>query len=251
MTQCAKLRRPRGRNVARRTVSVQLRGSHSENMFSPPMQNQRRPAARFYRPRGSNAALQRPAIIDALPRQLCAAIDQSRMSPPLIEALATLRTTLSSHAQSHDSAARKASPALWREAVCTALLAVCVARLLDCSSNLAALAGLLHRVDEFLAPDGAGDEKQFREHLLQSWRLPAATAAAIRNWRRFGEGRRMSRESIAVYVAHLLANEFLHPEISSPGMAASVSAEFGISNDSLELIRQQFQPLYLRGIGTP
>lgn len=194
-------------------------------MFSPSTQNQRRPTARLYRLRDATPGAPQPVGLDALPRQLCAAFDQSRIDPGAHTTLESVRVALFAHT---------AAPSIWRESLCTALLAVPAARLLDCSAGPAALAGLLHRGGE------VGGDNPWQERWLKSWRLPPATLAAIRSGRRFSEHRRMSREAIAVYVAQLLALEVLHPEFSAPGMAASLAAEFGISRESLDSIRQQF-----------
>ncbi|MBK6597235.1 MAG: HDOD domain-containing protein [Proteobacteria bacterium] len=147
---------------------------------------------------------------------------------------------------------------LWRETVATALCSDRAARAIHADAAAVTAAALLHRVGESLtlaallrseaetgvildAPSRATlvahHAAEVAERVMRWWCIPAPIAAAALGWRRFGEFPTGPKNSAALYLGHLLAIEWLQPQICAPGIVASVAAEFGLEPATIAAAR--------------
>lgn len=151
---------------------------------------------------------------------------------------------------------------LWRESVAAACWSREIARLRKGDADAAYLSGLLHRIGRAAAIstlsriEVAGRrtvaartfsaladefETEFGRKLALKWQLPALIADVIGHWRNAGRPARARPEVVQTYVAHLLAIEVLHPELSSLSLLAEhgALAELGVSVEELGILRSQ------------
>jgi HD-like signal output (HDOD) protein len=149
---------------------------------------------------------------------------------------------------------------LWRESVATACWARELARLKKRNVESAYLCGLLHRIGRAAAVstlsriEVAGRrsvaartfsalvdefEWEFGRRLALKWQLPATVSEAINAWRHAGRSTGAAPEVLQTYVAHLLAIELLHPELSNLSLLADHGAlgELDVYADELEALR--------------
>lgn len=152
----------------------------------------------------------------------------------------------------------KEAQAFWREAMATALYASHLARARGASVRVAACGGLFHRAGEAYALrslalaesengvrlDGPSKSEMCGaygadviERLVREWSLPPAVAACVLGWRRFGEFAGVSVEASAVYFAHLLSAEMLHPYLTPNGALDAAGEELGFAASTLREAR--------------
>ncbi len=149
--------------------------------------------------------------------------------------------------------------ALWQETLAAAVCARRVAEALDVEARACVAAALLHRIGDALAlaalsrsEDEAGvrldapsradvcaaESIQIGERALRWWCVPPRVASLVMGWRRFGEFPTNDKGPAVVYLSHLLALEWLSPEICAPGLVESVADELGID----AAVAREFRP---------
>jgi len=150
--------------------------------------------------------------------------------------------------------------AAWSEAVVTAAFAARIAQLKNADVAVAVCGALLHRSGEALASQAvalaeadsnvlldAPSRKRFcseygpalTERLLREWHLSPEVGACISGWRRFGEFETPSTEASAVYFAHVLAADALHPEFIVPGALEALAVELNLTAEQFVSIRDE------------
>ena len=148
--------------------------------------------------------------------------------------------------------------ALWQQSLATALCSARTAGVFSAQPSVSAAAALLHRIGDALtlralfqseAATGVALDTPSRatlvsqhtsevaERVLRWWGIPAPVAATALGWRRFGEFPAGSGNCAAVYVAHLLAMEWLDPTLCAPGIVTSVAEELGVSACVIAAVR--------------
>jgi HDOD domain len=141
--------------------------------------------------------------------------------------------------------------ALWQATLATAICARRVAEAFAVDPSTCIAASLLHRIGDALAltalarsEDEAGvrldapsrtdlcasESNAIGERAMRWWSVPPNVASIVIGWRRFGEFATNDRSAATVYLADLLATEWLVPEICAPGLIDSVAGELGLSH---------------------
>ncbi|MEZ5473540.1 MAG: HDOD domain-containing protein [Steroidobacteraceae bacterium] len=147
---------------------------------------------------------------------------------------------------------------LWRETLATAFCAPRVACEIGAQASVSAAAALLHRIGDALAlatlsrceseakvaldaPSRATlvaqQSADLAERTLRWWGMPAAVGATALGWRRFGEFPAGPKNCAAVYIAHLLATEWLQPGIYAPETVEAAAGELGLTASALAAAR--------------
>jgi hypothetical protein len=159
--------------------------------------------------------------------------------------------------------------ALWRESLAAAICAPAVATLFDASPRLATAAALLHRLGDALAlvalakseqecsvrldaPSRAElcgcESAELAARALRWWCVPPTVAATVQVWRAFGGSPASNPAAAAVYLSHLIALEWLSPELCAPGLVDSVAREMGIAASRLSAVRPRSDVRALLGV---
>jgi hypothetical protein len=148
--------------------------------------------------------------------------------------------------------------ALWQETLAAAVCARRVAERFAIDPSACVAAALLHRIGDALAlsalarsEDDAGvrldapsradlcatESSPMGQRALRWWCVPPNVAAIVIGWRCFGEYPANDKGPAAVYLAHLLAVEWLSPEVCAPGLVDSVANELGVGVSEARALR--------------